>query len=136
MPHTVKKVEQLAHEINERLIKDTSHLIKGGWSFGTSWIEGMIVRHLGVPEDADDHQRRCLVASDPATNEMFLNHEKQAALSNAAPELLAACKEWVAYMDKLDADAEPGDKITEVRRHYHAARVERTRAAIAAAEGK
>lgn len=59
---------------------------------------------------------------------------QNARLLVAAPELLAACKAWVSYFDKLDRDAEPGDPLAEARRHFHSARVEATRAAIRKAE--
>jgi hypothetical protein len=58
-----------------------------------------------------------------------------ARLFTAAPELLAACEAWVAYMDKLDADSEPGDQLTLLRRHFHAERVEMARDAIRKAKG-
>jgi hypothetical protein len=52
----------------------------------------------------------------------------------AAPELLAACESWAQLFDELDRDAEPGDRVAEIRREYHGKRLEATRAAIAKAK--
>lgn len=56
------------------------------------------------------------------------------ALQQQYDGLLAACKAWLAYMDRLDAESEPGDPLAEARRFYHGKRVEMTRAAVAKAE--
>jgi hypothetical protein len=50
-------------------------------------------------------------------------------------DLLSACKSWLAYMERLDADTEFGDPLREARRLYHGKRIEQTIAAVRKAEG-
>lgn len=59
-----------------------------------------------------------------------------ARLFAAAPQLLQACKDWVAYFDNLERNSDPGDTLAKARRMYHGPRVEQTRDAIASAEGR
>src|SRR4051794_16928910 len=45
--------------------------------------------------------------------------DRLAASAIAAPDLLAACKSWVAYFDRLCRDDEPGDPLAAARNHFH-----------------
>lgn len=59
---------------------------------------------------------------------------KMCPLHAAAPDLLAACKVWIAHMDSLDVGVEY-DPLTRARREYHAARMNLTRDAVASSGG-
>lgn len=67
--------------------------------------------------------------------EPFNAEHPDARLIAAAPDLLAACKAWEDYFDRLDAESDPTDAMVIVRRQFHAKRLDATRAAIAKAEG-
>lgn len=48
---------------------------------------------------------------------------------NSHDALVAACKAWVDYFEKLDAD-NPNDPLAEARRVYHGKRLKDTKAAL------
>ncbi len=61
--------------------------------------------------------------------------KENARLMAASGALLEACRGWLKLMEDLDKDSEPDDKLADMRRQFHAVRIEKTRAAIALAEG-
>lgn len=68
----------------------------------------------------------------PGEVDALLRAAKIVEAASGAEKALAS---WVSYMDQLDADSEPGDKLNEARRLYHGKRVEASRAALRALRG-
>lgn len=111
------------------------------------WKIGVIANSKVAPESlgifherlaVDGHRVRAVCILSPvaiATEEDEGNAELIRVACNSHHALLAACKAWVDYFDRLCRDDEPGDPLAEARNKYHAARVNQTRAAIALAEG-
>jgi hypothetical protein len=52
---------------------------------------------------------------------------------NSFEGLRDACKAWVDYFDKLDAQSDPDDPLAQARTQYHRKRIDATRAALQAA---
>lgn len=87
-------------------------------------------------ETANDRLAEKLAAAEKERDDLRAEVARIKADANliaAAPDLLAALKSWVDYMDSLDFD--PSDPLSEARKLYHGKRMEASRAAIAKAEG-
>lgn len=104
---------------------DTSTVLLG--SSGALW--GKVV---SLPGRVDAMDTGCFFAAARADVLALCAEVERLRAANAG--LLAACRSWVDYFDRLTRDDEPGDPLAELRNHFHRERVEATRAAIAQAE--
>ncbi len=101
----------------------------GPWEVRVNPVRGIIVKTIfGSPWMDESQLIPCVVSPGE-------NAKANAHLIAAAPDLLAACEEWLEYFRKLDEQTEAGDPLREHRKVYHGKRLERTRAAIAKAKG-
>lgn len=71
-----------------------------------------------------------------APGDTLETEEANARLVAAAPDLLEALKEWVTFADRIMGDLEDGDPLKQAILDTHGARTERSRAALAKAEGR
>jgi hypothetical protein len=88
-----------------------------------------VIRLRGIATDRDS------VLLDVDGRRVILMLEEKLTIDPNA-DLLAACKEHVAWFDEMTRYDEPGDQFAEARARYHYDRIERTRAAIRTAEGE
>jgi hypothetical protein len=96
----------------------------------------MATAYITVPDASSSGGfHYCAVAVHGDEGEANARAERIVTAVNAHDALVTALQEWVDFADRLDRDAEPGDPLVQVRRQVHGARVERSRAALAAAKG-
>jgi len=87
--------------------------------FPAPWrIEGNFDAEVSVVIYSDDNE--CVCEIEPFLEEWTEAEIARVRLIAAAPELLDACTTTLAFLDKLEANSDPRDGLSEIRRKVHA----------------